>query len=119
MSPSEDVAVGEVIAPLLLKISNLLAGHGEPTWAKAFGDLADPYAESPESARASIRRLFGGMGSFNDVVLHDLDGSPLREENETLDLLRNRLFALLVGAVSQRTSATNARDHGEGRGRSA
>lgn len=78
---------------LLRRISTLLGEHGETTWATAFDDLVDRYAESPKSTKAGIRSLYGGMGSFNDIVLHGSDGLPLREENERLDRLRRQLYA--------------------------
>jgi hypothetical protein len=88
---------GDQVESLLRQISNLLGKHGEPAWAEAFDALADQYEESPESTKASARTLYGGMGSFNDIVLYGPGGHPLRDENEELDRFRSRLYAACRG----------------------
>lgn len=40
-----------------------------------------------------LLKIYGGMGSFNDLVLHR-DGIPLLEENDVLDELRHKLYVL-------------------------
>ena len=38
--------------------------------------------------------MYGGMGSFSDVILHGSDGSIPRAENTELDDLRTKLFEM-------------------------
>jgi hypothetical protein len=78
---------------LILKdIAKLLNEHGKASWANAFSRLAEEYVDSPEQAVRSIRSLYGGMGSFNDIVVYGSDGVPLGEENSELDRLRKQLY---------------------------
>ena len=77
----------------LKRIAELLASHGEPTWAASFEHFASEFDESPELAKGRIRSVFGGMGSFNDIVLHGPNGVPLGPENEELDRLRSELYS--------------------------
>ncbi|WP_438826910.1 DUF6966 domain-containing protein [Salmonella enterica] len=42
----------------------------------------------------NMKTLYGGMGSFNDLVLHKA-GIPDKDENNKLDLLRHELYGLL------------------------
>jgi len=51
--------------------------------------------EDPEYAKYQLRINFGGMGSFNDLILHR-DGIPLIEENDYLNELRKKLYAYLT-----------------------
>jgi hypothetical protein len=77
---------------LLLRIAELLRMHGPTDWAEALDRLASEYQHSPESTKGIIRSLYGGMGSFNDIVLHDPNGDPLRAENDELAALRGQLW---------------------------
>jgi uncharacterized protein DUF6966 len=77
---------------LLLRIANLLATCGEPDWANSFNSFRIDFRSDPESAKRKIRSVYGGMGSFNDIVLHRPNGIPLRDENSELDHLRLELF---------------------------
>jgi hypothetical protein len=46
---------------------------------------------SPEYAVQDILALFGGMGSFDDLLLYK-DGRLLKEENSSLSVLKSKLF---------------------------
>jgi hypothetical protein len=77
---------------ILRDISTLLGDHGEQEWALSFRRLAGEYTAAPSYTRREIRRLYGGMGSFSDLVLHSPQGQPLVAENDTLASLRSELW---------------------------
>ena len=54
--------------------------------------MAAEYQENPTNAKAMIIGLYGGMGSFNDLVLHDENRIPLRNENDELQRLKTDLY---------------------------
>jgi len=81
------------INSLLREIADLLAKHNESEWARSFERFADEYDDSPDSTKGRIRSVYGGMGSFNDVILHGPNGIPLGPENDELDRLRSELYA--------------------------
>jgi hypothetical protein len=80
------------IPELLQQLADLLEQHGEEPWATGLRRLLSEYNVDPNVAKADIRRLYGGMGSFNDVILQDSNG-PLRSENDELDRLRSELYS--------------------------
>jgi hypothetical protein len=82
------------IEELLTKIADLLDAHGEADWAQAFRNFLSDYKNEPDLAKGKIRSVYGGMGSFNDIILHGPNGIPLRDENDDLDLMRSDLFEL-------------------------
>jgi hypothetical protein len=49
--------------------------------------------EEPLSTISKILSIFGGVGSFGDVILYR-DGQPLIAENDELYHLRTALYAL-------------------------
>lgn len=88
---------------LLSRLAQLLAGADEPRWSQSMSRLAERAAATPGSAerREVIREvlsLYGGMGSFNDVVLQDARG--VLPEQPELDQLRSRLFETARGELS-------------------
>lgn len=82
------------IPELLSKIADLLATHNEPQWARRFRRLEGEYGSAPNDIRQEIKALYGGMGSFNDLVLHGTNGIPLAGENDELDTYRTALYEL-------------------------
>ena len=42
----------------------------------------------------NIIPVFGGMGTFNDLILHKNQTTPLIEENKKLSKLKTKLFVL-------------------------
>lgn len=50
-----------------------------------------PYELELYKIAENIRLVYGGMGSFSDLVLHK-DGKPLQVENDELEKLKNELF---------------------------
>ena len=83
-----------------------LPGREKP-WGTSLRRLLSEYAVNPNEAKADIRRLYGGMGSFNDVILQDANG-PLRSKNDVLDRLRSELYSAsreLVAALSSSSTS--------------
>ncbi len=62
-------------------------------WALVFERLSDEVVVDPNTVCVDVISMYGGMGSLNDLVLYK-DGQPLRKENDELDALRSKLYAL-------------------------
>jgi hypothetical protein len=88
------------VESLLRQLAGLLGEHGETAWAESLEKLAAEYGESPELTSRRICSSYGGMGSFNDLVLHGPDGHPLQGENDELSRLRSRLYASCIATIS-------------------
>jgi hypothetical protein len=80
------------IMDMLRKMSGLLERFGPRSWAEALRQCADDFPSDPTTTAATVRRMYGGMGSLNDIVLYDSDGKALYEENNTFDALRAKLY---------------------------
>lgn len=76
------------------RMAALLALGGYTGWSSSIFDLAKNYESHPDVTKYSLLGLYGGMGSFNDLVLYK-DGKVLINENEELNHLRSDLFDLL------------------------
>lgn len=78
-------------------MSHLLEAANEQGWAASLRRLQlqiETSATSPSDYQRALRdvlKLFGGMGSFSDLVLYR-DGVPLQAENDRLSQLRSMLF---------------------------
>jgi len=87
-----------LLISVIEKIIELLIYVGESNWItsfKSFRERCDNSdVESLELLRNQILRIYGGMGSFNDLVLYK-QGQPLIKENQKLDELRKELFGIL------------------------
>jgi hypothetical protein len=81
------------VEAILLTMSKLLEEHDEESWASALARLAAEYGDDPVKVEGRIRALYGGMGSFSDIVLYR-DGNVARDASRKLDDLRHRLFDL-------------------------
>ena len=82
----------------VIEITRLLSSNDEMLWAKAFEKLGSKLDSDYESSIYSLKGFYGGMGSFNDVVLHK-NGMPLIRENDELDNLRHALYNHLTQAI--------------------
>jgi len=69
---------------------DLLEADGLHSWAEALSDIGARAAT--EDVRRDIRRLFGGAGSLNDIVLHAPDHPRLVADNNEFDALRSELY---------------------------
>ncbi len=63
---------------------------GEKNWRNAFQELLNT-VDSTDKLKSNLRQMYGGMGSFNDVVLYS-NGKPCLKENKKLADLRKKLF---------------------------
>ena len=70
----------------------ILENVGENDWKNAFQNIVDA-SDSTELSilKKEIKKMYGGMGSFNDLVLYK-DGQPCIKENQQIDELRKKLF---------------------------
>ncbi len=80
---------------LLLECHGFLKTYGEDFWAKEIEKIVGQ--ENQERMLNSIRGLFGGMGSFNDLKILEINGyriKPSEEKmvNSRLDAFRERIF---------------------------
>lgn len=89
----------ETLASMLDDTAELLRESGFVGWAEWFEIDAKRIRSLDFFGIEHLLTAFGGMGSFNDVVLHSRneDGSPghaLYAENEKLDSLRTSIYNL-------------------------
>lgn len=87
-----------VLVSIIEKILLLLTSAEEKNWAGAFIKFQDRCSDTsgdiPASVQIDMLRMYGGMGSFNDLVLYK-QGQPMIKENQELDRLRGELFEIL------------------------
>lgn len=81
------------IKKVIAEIVEILLDNDEVSWAKYFKRCEIQLDDDYEEGVYNIRRAYGGMGSFNDLVLHK-NGLPLKKENDKLDQLRHELYDL-------------------------
>lgn len=91
------------IQKVLNDISLLLAENNEKEWAANFNWLNEQLDLDYEAALSNIKRLFGGAGSFNDLVLHN-NGQMLKHENNQLNILQDQLYEALKQEIISRRS---------------
>jgi len=77
----------------LTRTAKVLRAGGSETWARLLENLESELEEDPTEAKFRILSMFGGMGSFNDIVLYR-DGKVLFQENEELARLRTEIYNL-------------------------
>lgn len=75
------------------RISELLRAGGEEDWAARVDRYRLALPGDPLETLSKIAVLYGGMGSFNDIVLYR-KGQLLFSENDELHALRSQLFRL-------------------------
>jgi hypothetical protein len=73
----------QALANLLREIEAMLSEHGEVQWAKEIASCITIVERSDAYGFHRFLKLFGGMGSLNDVVLCR-EGSVLKAENVRL-----------------------------------
>lgn len=87
----------------LLKSTKLfLLKHEELYWAGKCDTVLRKKELSYDSALSELASWFGGMGSFSDLVLHELNGHRVADEeyravNDKLTALRNALWEFVGG----------------------
>ncbi|MFK0369039.1 DUF6966 domain-containing protein [Enterobacter sichuanensis] len=86
------------IKKTVIDIITILSSNDEDSWAKIFEKLGFELDVDYESSIYSLKKLYGGMGSFNDLVLHK-NGTPLLRDNDELEDLRHKLYKQLDHAI--------------------
>jgi len=84
----------EKIRSTINDIIVILQGSNERYWVNIFEKCLILLDNDYEQCLYNLKRLYGGMGSFNDLVLHKAD-IPVKDENNKLDRLRHELYTLL------------------------
>ncbi|WP_127960430.1 DUF6966 domain-containing protein [Serratia microhaemolytica] len=82
--------INDVIKQIII----ILSRNDETAWVDVFHHALLQLDDDYEEALYNLRRLYAGMGSFNDLVLHK-KGLLLIQENNDLDILRRKLHSLL------------------------
>ncbi|MBI5551130.1 MAG: hypothetical protein HY911_06435 [Desulfobacterales bacterium] len=92
-----------VIRNLLDEIIPILSVAGENNWNKAMQDfrnrcdsVSDPFDQ--KNLISDLLRIYGGMGSFSDLILYN-QGNLLQKETSQLDALRRELFETANGMI--------------------
>ena len=86
---------------LLLKMSEILLGaHSGSEWAKMLSFLAKETYLLVEDFSFRIKRMFGGMGSINDIVIMRSDGAVDVKGSDEFDEIRKQLFSLVHSSRS-------------------
>ncbi|UIN29340.1 DUF6966 domain-containing protein [Microbacterium binotii] len=80
----------------LRELNTLLASVGETFWAQWAARAADRIAAGGDPG--DVRGVFGGMGSFSDLIIHPANGHAITDDqvaavNRRLDELRQRIYA--------------------------
>ncbi|MFP9115856.1 DUF6966 domain-containing protein [Flavobacterium sp. RHBU_3] len=76
-------------------IYHLLVQVGETGWAVRFDDfIAQLETGENKAVYRNILSVYGGAGSFADLVLYK-DGALCMEENDELNRLRNGLYSAI------------------------
>jgi hypothetical protein len=96
------------IQRLVSQLRSLLEQHQVDFWAQHLAELEEQfkiaYASNKDSAKRDILdkldELYGGMGSFNDVVITSQHGDAVARDaevavNEQLNNLRQQLYQAL------------------------
>ena len=77
----------------LTRAITVLRAGGNENWARSLESIESELEADPSEAKSRILSMFGGMGSFNDLVLYR-DGKVLFRENEELSRLRTEIYNL-------------------------
>jgi hypothetical protein len=85
------------IKTVIQEIIHLLLVHNEKMWADQFACLQEKLDGNYRETLGLLARMFGGAGTFNDLLLHK-DGWPLKDENKALFALKSKLYKLIKEA---------------------
>jgi hypothetical protein len=77
-----------------VSIRELLIQTEEYNWVKLFNNFIEDIEHNEENKYRNILKIYGGMGSFNDLVLYK-DGKPCIRENNELSQLRTALYSVI------------------------
>ena len=84
---------------ILKELIALLEKSGETNWSASLRSLMLALSQCENDTekkyvRSQLKRIFGGMGSFSDLVLYK-NGKVLVAENNQLEVLRQALYESL------------------------
>jgi hypothetical protein len=77
-----------------VSIRELLIQTEEYNWVKLFNNFIEDIEHNEENKYRNILKIYGGMGSFNDLVLYKDGKSCIRENNE-FSQLRTALYSVI------------------------
>lgn len=80
-----------------LQISKLLK-ETDHEKSKAFIQLGNLYVTHKKEALSNIKNIYGGMGSFNNLVLYK-DGKVDIEANKKLSILREDFYKEVLSEI--------------------
>lgn len=81
------------ISALLKRMSELAQMGGAPNVSISLQRAARLVEQDTDAGSNAILKMYGGMGSLNDVILYK-GRTPLVRENNEFDELRTKLFDL-------------------------
>lgn len=85
---------------ILQELITLLEKSKETNWSASLRSLMQALTGCVDDiernyVKSQLKRIFGGMGSFSDLVLFN-DGKVLIAENNQLEKLRRELYESLI-----------------------
>jgi ribosomal protein S24E len=86
-----------------LQISKLLEGTNNSDKSDTFTSLANHYDFDKNDVISKIKSMYGGMGSFSDMVLYK-NGKVDFEGNEKLSIVREELYNAVASEISKMRS---------------
>lgn len=86
-----------------LQINQLLEEIDHSEKSDTFVRLANQYVTDKNKALSNIRSIYGGMGSFNDMILYK-EGKADVEANEKLSALREGLYNAVLSEIIESRS---------------
>jgi hypothetical protein len=101
------------LAEKLRDTCSLLCAAGERHWISWMSQSLAQIENGNSAGIVKLLSAYGGMGSFNDLVLSSSDGRFLEDAecqqlNQSLDTLRSELFALATELVRQENMQSDA-----------
>ena len=87
-----------LLTSAVMEVVALLSEVGEEHWSTWFADVRQRLERHDPQAFVQASAAFGGMGSFNDVVIHSINGHTVPDSriggvNERLGELRSVIWA--------------------------
>ena len=85
----------DYVSDILNRIISVLEESSESDWLKTLDEISKKYRTLTDDEKVvykrKLLRIYGGMGSFSDLVLYK-DNKVLYKENNELNALRKDLF---------------------------
>lgn len=81
------------ISLILDELINILRGSSQEQWILTLTHLKDEADDNPLEFAHKMKRIYSGMGSFNDLIIYK-NGQMSITDNNRFDFLRAKLFDL-------------------------